>query len=55
LIVYLVGNERFATYLQGLRLATDHPRRETCELLGASSVFGALGVVAGIAIALAAK
>lgn len=42
----------FVTYLQGLKLAKEHPRRETCELLGAGSVFGMLGVVAGVAIAL---
>ena len=41
----------FVTYLQGLKLTREHPRRETCELLGASSVFGMLGVVVGVAIA----
>jgi hypothetical protein len=45
----------FATYLQGLKLAKDHPRRETCELLGASSVFGMLGVVAANLAAIAMR
>jgi len=43
----------FATYVQGLSLAKDHPRRETCELLGASSSFGAVGVIAGVILAFA--
>jgi hypothetical protein len=41
----------FVTYMQGLKLDREHPRRETCELLGAGSVFGMLGVVVGVAIA----
>jgi hypothetical protein len=41
----------FLMYLQGLKLDREHPRRETCELLGAASVFGMIGVAAGFAIA----
>src|SRR5262245_26676150 len=45
----------FETYRQGLKLAKDHPRRETCELLGASSVFGMLGVAVANLAAIAAR
>jgi len=39
-------------YLRGLRLSRDHARRETCELLGAVGVIGALATIVVVATTL---
>ena len=46
-VLYVVAiAAAFALYLSGRKLDREHPRRETCELLGAVSMFGALQAAA---------